>query len=524
MKSFDFFNNFSTKLKKNLFYYAIIAISLAFLLPLILLSFYNHPGADDFSYSFESRNVWLNTHSIFQVLLQAFKTSIWYWHNWQGLYSSAFLLALQPSIFAESAYAFAGLFILFSLCFATVFFAWYMLHKRLNFETLPSLALGFLVCLIEIQWMPDCAQGVYWFNGAGNYTFFYAVLLILAVACVSVGFGNNFKVENENKNSLNKINWLKFIIKIVLTSILAFILSGGNHVTAFLGFLMLLGIVIYAFFAKKMPLFLGNIFPLIFSLFGLILNFTAPGTAARQAQFATSKMSFVKTIINSTFHGFENTDNWFSIPLFLSLLIAFPIFYNGAKNLVQNKKCKFNKPLLVCVLALAWPCLMHCPPFYAMGHQGDGRLLNVVYFSIVMLAFVQEFYICGYIASRTNFNLSEMLKNLMPKSKMWLIFAIFFALFSFFCFCGRKTHGFTAFRCIANGIAKQYDAEADKRDQIARSSAGQDVVFEPFSVYPSLLYLMDLSTREEDWPNTDYANYYGLKSVKLSSPAKGWAY
>lgn len=514
----------SQNAKKNLFYYGIIAVSLAFLLPLILLSFYNHPGADDFSYSFEARNVWVGTHSIFAVLAQAVKTSIWYWHNWQGLYSSAFLLALQPSIFGESAYAFAGIFILLVLCASTVFFAWYMLHRRLSFATLPSVALGFLVSLIEVQWMPDCAQGVYWFNGAGNYTFFYGVLLVLAVACTSVGFGNNYKNDNASKNTLQGINWCKFIVKIVLTAILAFILSGGNHVTAFLGFLMVLGIVVYGFWFKKMPLFAGNILPLIASAFGLVLNFKAPGTAVRQAQFASSGMSFAKTIVNSTFHGFENADGWFSIPLFLGLLIAFPVFYNGAKALADSRKCKFNRPLLVVVLALAWPCLMHCPPFYAMGHQGDGRLLNVVYFSIVMLAFVQEFYICGYIASRTGISLDGMAEKLMPKSKLWFVFAVLFALFSFFCFCGRKTHGFTAFRCIANGIARQYDAEADARDKTALASAGEDVVFEPFSVYPGLLYLMDLSVREDDWPNNDYAKYYSLKSVKLSAPAKGWEF
>mgnify|MGYP003320233663 CR=1 FL=1 len=294
MKIFELSQN----AKKNLFYYGIIAVSLAFLLPLILLSFYNHPGADDFSYSFEARNVWVSTHSIFAVLAQAVKTSIWYWHNWQGLYSSAFLLALQPSIFGESAYAFAGIFILLVLYAATVFFAWYMLHRRLGFAALPSVALGFLVCLIEVQWMPDCAQGVYWFNGAGNYTFFYGVLLVLAVACTSVGFGNNYKNDNASKNTLQGINWCKFIVKIVLTAILAFILSGGNHVTAFLGFLMVLGIAVYGFWFKKMPLLAGNILPLIASAFGLVLNFKAPGTAVRQAQFASSGMSFAKTIVN----------------------------------------------------------------------------------------------------------------------------------------------------------------------------------------------------------------------------------
>ncbi len=489
---------------EKIFFICVIAVSVAMMLPMLCLSFYNHPSADDFSYSLETHKIWQSTHSVFALIAEAAKTSARYWHTWQGLYSSAFLLSLQPSLFGESWYALAGIFIILSLCGSAVFFCWYIFHKKMGFGNLEALSFGFLLSMLCLQWMPSALQGIYWFNGAGNYTFFFAVLLLLAVAITSI--------SSEKTEKLN----VKACAKIVAASVIAFILSGGNHVTAFIGFMMILGFIAYGIWNKRKTYILGNIIPLAFSAAGLIINFTAPGTKARQAAF--QKSGFVKTIVMSTFRGFENTSVWLNIAILLSLLLIIPFFLRGAARLIKERGYKFDKPIVVLIAGAAWPCLMFCPPFYAMGHEGDGRLLNTVYFSIVFILFLETFYICGWLVSKTNLDTAELANKLKPRceSKLAAIIGLLFLCMTFFCACGRTSYGYQAALMIANGRAAQYDREADARVKTAEQSAGQDVVFSPFTVKPSLLFFADLVADPNEWPCNDYAEYYNLKSACLS--------
>lgn len=60
---------------------------------LLLIGKYNAPSSDDWGYSIQTRAVWEDTHSVFNVVKEAVNTSKHFWNNWQGLYSSAFVLA-----------------------------------------------------------------------------------------------------------------------------------------------------------------------------------------------------------------------------------------------------------------------------------------------------------------------------------------------------------------------------------------------------------------------------------------------
>ena len=77
-------------------------ICLAFcagILPLIAIAPFDHPSADDFNYSVLTRHVWVETGSLSQVLKAAAETTVYYFNEWQGLYVSPFLQALQLAVF-----------------------------------------------------------------------------------------------------------------------------------------------------------------------------------------------------------------------------------------------------------------------------------------------------------------------------------------------------------------------------------------------------------------------------------------
>ena len=91
------------------------------------ISLYNCPSADDFNYSVRTYTAWKESHSIGQLLGAALDTSVHFWKTWQGLYSSAFLLSLQPAIFSGEAYAVTGIIMMILIGGSTIFFSCYIM-------------------------------------------------------------------------------------------------------------------------------------------------------------------------------------------------------------------------------------------------------------------------------------------------------------------------------------------------------------------------------------------------------------
>ena len=93
---------------KQILLWGVLILPVVSMIPLLMLSLYNHPSADDFAYAAETHMVWKSTRNIFYVIRQAAATSVKYWNRWQGRYTSAFLLALEPGIFGEQYYRITG--------------------------------------------------------------------------------------------------------------------------------------------------------------------------------------------------------------------------------------------------------------------------------------------------------------------------------------------------------------------------------------------------------------------------------
>ena len=88
------------KLEKGLeiFSYILGVIFVVSLIPIILLSTYNFPCADDLGYSIYTRHAWVDTHNLFSVLGAAGRKVAESYQIWQGTWASIFLMALQPGI------------------------------------------------------------------------------------------------------------------------------------------------------------------------------------------------------------------------------------------------------------------------------------------------------------------------------------------------------------------------------------------------------------------------------------------
>ncbi len=88
-----------------------IAVLIISIIPMLWISQYLHPFADDYVFGAEVYKIWNETHSFPACVQTAWNVAMTMYHTWQGTYSACFLMALQPGVFGQY---WLGTFILIS--------------------------------------------------------------------------------------------------------------------------------------------------------------------------------------------------------------------------------------------------------------------------------------------------------------------------------------------------------------------------------------------------------------------------
>ena len=150
------------------YWIALGALLLMSIFPLVYISIYSRPCVDDFAYSYELYHyVQGGNWNIFGLIGKAFEVDLHFYQTWQGLYSSAFLLALQPGIFGEGVY-FVGSWLLMALEFVCLVYFIKTVFKVTRTQT-HACFLSIFIFVFFMQHLPSMNQGLYWYNGAWNY-------------------------------------------------------------------------------------------------------------------------------------------------------------------------------------------------------------------------------------------------------------------------------------------------------------------------------------------------------------------
>lgn len=92
-------------------HYKIIAMLIlaVAVIPFLMLTYYSRPCVDDYSYAVDTHALIKSGNwNIISLFCAAWKTDVRFYHEWQGLYTSAFVLALQPGILGERWYGIGG--------------------------------------------------------------------------------------------------------------------------------------------------------------------------------------------------------------------------------------------------------------------------------------------------------------------------------------------------------------------------------------------------------------------------------
>lgn len=476
------------------------------ILPLIAIAPFDHPSADDYNYSVLTYHRWVETGSLWQVLKAAAETTVYYFNEWQGLYVSPFLQALQPAVFGESAYMAGPLFLL-SVHVASTFFFFYVLIRKVCKGTGSQwMELSCIGLFLMLQLMPSAVEGLYWYNGAVNYTFFYALLLLM--------MGLTWYCDRTERRP----------VRVVLTISLAamgFVLSGGNQVTSFVGILFYLICGVVRILGKEKRKCLPLFMICLSVTAGFILNVTVSETTVRQTT-CLDRPGVAGTILFSISDTLSYMTDWLCPFFLVCLAAAVPSAFGAARRFRRETGYSYPCPLLAVIAAGAVMSAMYCPSNYAQGFSGNYRLINVTYFIFVILILFLLIYILGWISvkleDRGLLELADRMEMSMGRMG-WRPAAIYALVFLVFFYPVRENlSGFNALTSLTNGKAMQYDREADARiARIMEADEDETIELEPFTVKPKVLFFEDLDGSPDNWKNQAMAEYYGRKGILLKT-------
>lgn len=476
------------KLKRMLLVLGVLGIS-----SLVVAGFYSHPSADDFSYS-ALTHVAAQSGNIFSVFQAAVSTTLSFMESWQGLYSSAFVLSLQPSIFSESLYALTcPLLLLVSLASFMVFF------RSVSFHILASrsrawVGVACVTWFFFVQTMPSPIQGLYWYNGAMNYLLFWALGLV--TISLMIGY---YASENRTIGS-----W----VRLVCATVLAFLVAGGNHVSSFgciLTLLLIAGVCVW----KKRRF--EALLPLIVCIVGFAIVMTAPGTAIRTEALSAIgvERSIPWTLVKAPYSVLVYLNEWIGLSFACFLGATAPFAYRMLRSArIDSRIFSIRNTVLVGGASFLFLTAVLCVPLYSLHGLGEGRLTDIVYASFVVLSAVTFCMLLATIMRTVD------AKHLQFLSVQSTGAAVGFALLFAFIFVLPSTWT-DATLGIMTGAMAEYDAQLDARQELYRDESARNVVVPALTTKPSLIYFDDITNDPTDWRNVSVAAFYGKESIVL---------
>lgn len=482
------------------------------LVPILLISPYNHPSVDDFAYGAQTALTWQTTHSLGEVLKTAAAETVRVYGDWQGTFSAIFLMTLQPSIFGEGAYVFVTPLLLGLLLSSVFFFLHVLLKKYWEATTSQWLIIGSLLVTAMIQFIYLPVEGLFWYNGSIYYVGYFSLSLFL--------YGLLLHLPGVRGRGAKGVLTL-------LGAALAFFIGGGNYTT------ILMSLVIFAF--GLLYLFLrdrGNFWYLLVVTAAMGLAFfisvVAPGNAIRQLGAGPGTNPVVAILLSFVFGVYTAFNATTGAAIFIWCFLAPFLFF-----LAKRSSFRFEHPLLATGLLYCIYCTQGTPPFYALGLTLPERLINIIYMSYWIFGLVLLFYWAGWVARQLD--RGEFGRGLVERVSGWLgRYGLAAALVAFLFIGGasvgktfivkdeetvlRFTNAPTSLSCawsLLNGEAELYHQQMLERVALYEDPTLTRVEVPPLIKKPAVLFNNDITEDMGDWRNEMIVKFYRKESIVI---------
>ena len=347
------------------------------MLPILAISPYIFPRADDNNFGYRGYLAWEQTGSIIEVIKAAFETIKEAYFGWQGTYTSIFMMAMHPAVFDEKLYRIVPFFFITIIVLASYFFVKTVLVDWLYADKKLSMVCISAYLLMVIQCIPVKQSAYLWYNGAIHYIGSYCMLLCMMAFVVRLYIG-------KKKWS----NWL-------LGAFCAFYVGGGNHVTAITTLLIALTLMFLLTMTKNWKRH-GDIGGICFVyLIALAVNVLAPGN------FNKMGMANGSGIFEAFFCAFATVGEyilgkWMHWSVIALIVLCLPVIW----RIVQDMKISFSYPLLFVGYSWCYMASMFFTPLFTISTVEVGRFQNIIFLQGMLWLLVDIGYIMGWIQKK----------------------------------------------------------------------------------------------------------------------------
>ncbi|MBO0938187.1 hypothetical protein J2I47_16665 [Fibrella sp. HMF5335] len=447
--------------------------------PILFLSYYNHPSAAD-DYCFADTAV---RYGFWQA-------QQYYYDGWTGRYFSNFLAHGTPLVWGW----YAGFkFIPALLAIGWLLAAYTLLGEWLARLEAPTatrrrtqLYLTGLLFFLYILILPNLAEAFIWTASAVVYTVPSALMMYWGAVLL--------RWQGQQPGTLRTLTG-------IWASVLVFLIVGCGETHMLLIISLLLAILVFRFVQnrkvdKQLLVQLGV------ALVSGWLVFRAPGNAIRMQGGATNG-DLVGGMVQSLRWLAMTLPRWFIqtpiLPLSaLWVMIGAGLFH---KQTTVNERVSrlFRVPLWYGLLVLFVLLLATVFPSYYATQNLTNRAINVTY-AVFLWGWL--FILTSQLSRFARFGTTTPPLWLLALTVLWLGVSMVRSL--------PMRH---LYADLLRGDAAQYDRELTARQQLFSQSQADTLRVAPLSVYPTSLFMEDIRTDPTHWWNKCQAGYYGHKVI-----------
>lgn len=459
------------------------------LIPILYLSGYVHATGDDYGYGARTHQIWLSTHSVWQVLKAAGQTVQRYWIGWQGTWFTIFLMSLQPEVFWDNGYWIVPWIMLALTIFSTLYLTEYVMVQKLRLPKATWISCTLILLLAMIQYFPSTKSGIFWYNGTAHYIIPYSMALVAIRCCWSFA------------DRKRKKDWIAAFICMAL-------LGGASYLAPLLVLIAVAYLILCEWKTKKHVFYLC--IPVAAELAGLIVSYLAPGNKSRGGEdFGIHGLLIVKTILECFVDGAKQIFLYlFKTPFILLCLVVIAVLLVNAFQKVRPT-FDFPYPVIVAVAMFCMYCAMYAPGVYA-GVELSGGVPNTIYQVFLMTVFITVIYTVGWMNHHfcKDEKMGKIKKAVCGGLLMLALFLILVEKGTL-----KSSTSYQCYDYIVSGQADDYKAQMEERLSLLRNPELKNVELPAMNSDQGPLMHMEVMENPKEWTNTVVKQFFGKESV-----------
>lgn len=484
------------KIRRNIRKYSIFLLGMlviASLLPAMFCGLFNYATADDFVKSYRVHDLMLSGGNVLSVIGQGITEAADMWKIWEGTWASNFVLAMQPSIFGEHAYAVTVPLCILYTALGTGYCLWEILVHRFCMSGKSFWMIFWMQLFLFLQFMPYIRGGMFWYPGMAHYVMPMCFLLLMAAWML--------KWERMGKK--------RYFVFLVLDAVY---LGGSHYQHIILALLILLSGWLWSILIRKKDQRRMSLLwiPIAEILAGLVVCILSPGNQTRGGEnFGIHATEiFLMPIACAKQAILHGTEYLVRAPLLLVYALVMVIL--GWHCIKKESVSGFRRIPLALVLLYLFLLYAsaEAPGIYAAGNTAG---ISGGYFDIVYQCLILSLTLGGLLLGEW---LREKLPDGLEKKKVHLGKAVLVFLFLICLKPSVKNSGaFLCWEFVKSGRLQDFVIQMEERIELLNDPALNDIYVPEMNDEQGPFMHLQLSQDSSNYTNEATALYYHKNTV-----------